>query len=80
MTIVTTIHQPSSQIFYTFDRVILLAEGHTIYNGSTQGTKDFLESLGIKFNKYTNPADLLLKLANDPTLIKEDLTIKSLAW
>jgi len=35
MTILATIHQPSSKIFHTFDRVILLAEGHTIFNGPT---------------------------------------------
>ena len=35
MTVLATIHQPSAEIFYTFDRVIVLAEGHTIYNGTT---------------------------------------------
>ena len=35
LTILATIHQPSSQIFYTFDRIILLADGFTIYNGPT---------------------------------------------
>ena len=78
MTILATIHQPSSEIFYTFDRVIVLADGFTIYNGPTLGVKGYLESLGVKLGKYTNPSDWLLKLANDPTLIQKNLTLKAL--
>ena len=37
MTILATVHQPSSEIFHMFDRVIVLSEGKTIYNDSTHG-------------------------------------------
>ncbi len=30
-TIITSIHQPSSQIFHSFDQLILLADGKTIF-------------------------------------------------
>jgi len=30
-TIITSIHQPSSQIFQSFDQLILLADGKTIF-------------------------------------------------
>ena len=30
-TIISTIHQPSSDIFNSFDKLILLVEGHSIY-------------------------------------------------
>jgi len=33
VSILATIHQPSSSILFCFDRVILLSEGYTIYNG-----------------------------------------------
>lgn len=33
VSILATIHQPSSSIMFCFDRVILLSEGYTIYNG-----------------------------------------------
>jgi ABC-type multidrug transport system ATPase subunit len=33
MSILATIHQPSSQLFFEFDRIILLSEGFTIFNG-----------------------------------------------
>jgi hypothetical protein len=79
MTILATIHQPSSEIFYSFDRVILLADGYTIFNGPSADAKAFLENLGMQLNKYTNPSDQLLKLANAPHLIQPGLTIPALA-
>ena len=39
-----TIHLPSSEIFHTFDRVIILTEGKTIYNGPTKGIQDYFYS------------------------------------
>jgi hypothetical protein len=34
--------------------------------------------LGIKFGKYVNPADWLIKLANDPQSVNPDLTLQKL--
>ena len=79
MTILATIHQPSAEIFYTFDRVILLSDGYTIFNGSTKDAKLHLENLGAQFSRYTNPADQMLKLANDPALIIKNTSIEDLA-
>lgn len=30
-TIIATIHQPSSQAFFFFDRLLLMADGHIVY-------------------------------------------------
>jgi ABC-type multidrug transport system ATPase subunit len=35
-TVVFTIHNPNSEIFDLFDRLILLSEGHMIYHGQAQ--------------------------------------------
>ena len=35
-TIITSIHQPSSQIFQSFDQLILLADGKTIFMVNTR--------------------------------------------
>lgn len=78
ISVVATIHQPSSQIFYTFDRVILLADGFTIYNGKTKDVLGWLNNFGYKTGLYSNPADTLLKLAHDPKLINAELDIVSL--
>jgi len=60
--------------------VIILASGHTIYNASTKN-KDitqFFEQIDVSFGKYSNPSDSLLKLANAPKKLNEDLTIPGL--
>jgi len=62
-TVVCTIHQPSSQVFATFDRLLLLAEGRTAYIGAARGTsKDFFASQGFPCPQDFNPADHLISL------------------
>jgi len=62
-TVVCTIHQPSSQVFATFDRLLLLAEGRTAYLGPARGTaKDFFASQGFPCPQDFNPADHLISL------------------
>lgn len=79
MAVLATIHQPSSEIFYTFDRVIVLSEGQTVYNGTPQKAIKFLKDVGASLPRYFNPADQLLKLAHDPKIIDEKLSVKSVA-
>ena len=75
MTIVSTIHQPSSDLFHLFDRVIILSEGYTIYNGKNTDIIPYLKSNEITMPPYTNPADFLIKLAIEPKLIDITLSI-----
>ena len=42
-TIVCTIHQPSSQIFHLFDKVLFMAEGRIAYIGDVPGANSFFE-------------------------------------
>ncbi|XP_050697994.1 protein scarlet-like isoform X1 [Eriocheir sinensis] len=56
-TILCTIHQPSSEVFTMFDKLLLLAEGRVAYMGSSVGALEFLESLGHKCPSTFNPAD-----------------------
>ena len=43
MSVLATIHQPSSELFMLFDRVILLSEGYTVYNGPPKDVKNYFE-------------------------------------
>ncbi|XP_069948653.1 protein scarlet-like isoform X3 [Cherax quadricarinatus] len=56
-TILCTIHQPSSEVFAMFDKLLLLAEGRVAYMGSSAGALEFLDSLGHKCPATFNPAD-----------------------
>ncbi|XP_051129326.1 ABC transporter G family member 14-like isoform X2 [Andrographis paniculata] len=63
-TIITTIHQPSSRLYYMFDKVVLLSEGSPIYYGLASTALDYFSSIGFSTPFTVNPADLLLDLAN----------------
>lgn len=63
-TVVTTIHQPSSRIYYMFDKVILLSQGSPIYSGRASSALDYFTSIGFSSTATVNPADLMLDLAN----------------
>lgn len=49
-TIICTIHQPSSEIFSLFDKVLLLANGRTAFLGAPEdASKFFTEYVGNNF-------------------------------
>jgi ABC-type multidrug transport system ATPase subunit/ABC-type multidrug transport system permease subunit len=64
MTLISSIHQPSSKIFYSFDRLVLLADGHIVYNGSPQKCMQHLAKLQFVPDADYNPADYLMDLVN----------------
>ena len=63
-TVVMTIHQPSSRLFYMFHKVLLLCEGHPIYFGGGSDALGYFEGVGNAPPVPMNPADFLLDLAN----------------
>ncbi|KAK4729256.1 hypothetical protein R3W88_022244 [Solanum pinnatisectum] len=63
-TVITTIHQPSSRLYYMFDKVVLLSEGCPIYYGPASTALEYFSSIGFSISITINPADLLLDLAN----------------
>ncbi|XP_073298650.1 ABC transporter G family member 9 [Primulina huaijiensis] len=81
-TIVMTIHQPSSRLYYMFHKVLLLSEGNPLYFGKGSEALDYFASVGFAPSVAMNPADFLLDLANgvstadsneDQTAIKQKL-------
>jgi ABC-type multidrug transport system ATPase subunit len=58
-TIVSTIHQPSSDVFHMFDDLLLLAEGRVIYQGEGSGAIPYFSKLDFKCPNFVNPADFL---------------------
>ncbi|XVF18933.1 hypothetical protein REPUB_Repub11eG0066300 [Reevesia pubescens] len=78
-TIVLTIHQPSSRLFYMFHKVLLLSEGNPLYFGQGSAAMDYFSSIGYVPSVAMNPSDFLLDLANGVTLdesLKEQTLVK----
>ena len=56
-TIITSIHQPSSAVFFAFDRLMLLADGNVVYFGTPHGSLDHVKELGLECPTGYNAAD-----------------------
>eukprot|EP01097_Dermamoeba_algensis_P000321 TRINITY_DN1114_c0_g1_i2.p1 TRINITY_DN1114_c0_g1~~TRINITY_DN1114_c0_g1_i2.p1 ORF type:complete len:791 (-),score=199.94 TRINITY_DN1114_c0_g1_i2:246-2618(-) len=67
-TVITTIHQPSSQMFEKFDKLLLLADGRIIYFGRASDALNYFASLGHFSPPNYNPADFFMGLVLDEEL------------
>lgn len=64
---IATIHQPSSQIYRVFDRVVLLADGRALYEGPGGfAPAEYFAAQGSPCAPGYNVADHLLDLAHMP--------------
>ncbi|ESO86757.1 hypothetical protein LOTGIDRAFT_128489 [Lottia gigantea] len=62
-TILLSIHQPRSDIFELFDKVLVLSVGQTVYYGETRTMVDYFTRLGYPCPELTNPSDYYMDLA-----------------
>jgi len=63
-TIIFTIHQPSSDIFFLFDNLMILAKGKFIYQGPTRFAVPHFGKIGYQCPEYSNPADYFIEVAH----------------
>ncbi|KAK2644132.1 hypothetical protein Ddye_019327 [Dipteronia dyeriana] len=64
-TILMTIHQPSSSLFYMFNKLLLLSEGSSLYFGNREDVMNYFSSIGfVPPSVAMNPSDFILDLAN----------------
>ncbi|PNY24891.1 ATP-dependent permease [Tolypocladium capitatum] len=61
-TVVFTIHQPRSNIVALFDRLILLAQGKTVYSGPFTQCQAYFDTIGYECPPGFNIADYLVDL------------------
>ncbi|KAI0648383.1 ABC transporter [Trametes meyenii] len=65
--VIASIHQPSSQLYHSFDQVLLLAHGRALYSGAGGfAPAEHFSAQGIPFKEGYNVADYLLDVASDP--------------
>ncbi|KAI3746400.1 hypothetical protein L6452_08832 [Arctium lappa] len=63
-TIVSSIHQPSSEVFALFDDLFLLSGGETIFFGEIKMALKFFSDVGIPCPSRRNPSDHFLRCIN----------------
>lgn len=67
-TVITSIHQPSSPVFHSFDRLIMLAEGNVVYFGTPRESIVYLRDRRFPCPDGYNAADHWMDLlVNDTT-------------
>ncbi|XP_047335490.1 ABC transporter G family member 9-like [Impatiens glandulifera] len=76
-TILMTIHQPSSRLFYMFHKVILLSDGNLMYYGKGSNAMEYFARVGYAPSLAMNPADFMLDIANGipPDEIEKDVNV-----
>ena len=60
--VLCTIHQPSSHVLALFDRVVLLSDGATAFDGPVEAAIAHFAALGHPCPPRVNPADHLIRL------------------
>ncbi|CAM9234045.1 unnamed protein product [Chrysoparadoxa australica] len=80
MIIVTSIHQPSTQVFQSFDHVMILSQGRTAYMGPAHEAMAYFELLGHSPTALVNPADFLLEVVNADFTNKDKIAQVLDAW
>ncbi|XP_042008315.1 ABC transporter G family member 12-like isoform X2 [Salvia splendens] len=63
-TIITTIHQPSTEVFSLFDDLLLLSSGQTVYFGEGAPALEFFAEAGFPCPQTRSPSDHYLRCIN----------------
>ncbi|XP_028178625.1 protein white [Ostrinia furnacalis] len=61
-TVVCTIHQPSSELYAMFDKLLIMADGRVAFLGSPDQATEFFKELGAACPANYNPADHFIQL------------------
>ena len=78
-TIISTIHQPSSESFLEFDRLLLMSDGFCVYQGEARKSAQYFRDLRFNLLTFSNPADTYMRIlaVNYP---KTEKDLKRLAF
>ncbi|XP_031400088.1 ABC transporter G family member 15 [Punica granatum] len=63
-TVISSIHQPSSEVFALFDDLFLLSGGETVYFGEAKMAIEFFAEAGFPCPSRRNPSDHFLRCIN----------------
>ncbi|OGM48017.1 ATP-binding cassette transporter [Aspergillus bombycis] len=63
-TVVVAIHTPRPEIWELFDHVLLLSQGHVLYNGPSSSVRGYFQQCGHSIPEWKNPAEVLIDLVS----------------
>jgi ABC-type multidrug transport system ATPase subunit len=72
-TIIQTIHQPNSEIYGLFDRLMLLASGKIIYFNDAASAIPYFNGIGYACPELTNPADHFMTIMSIESIPRPDV-------
>lgn len=75
-TVISTIHQPNSDIFEMFDRLTLLAKGKIIYFNEAKYSVEYFGSIGFQCPDLSNPADFFMSMMSIESIENDTATEK----
>lgn len=75
-TVISTIHQPNSDIFEMFDRLVLLAKGKIVFFNEAKYSVDYFGSIGFQCPDLSNPADFFMSMMSIES-IENDATAET---
>lgn len=64
-TIISTMHQPSAQMYSLFDKLMMMMDGHVIYFGPANKASEYFSSVGYEVPLNVNAADYIMGLSLD---------------
>lgn len=67
-TVVSTIHQPNSDIFEMFDRLLLLARGKIIYLNRADLSVEYFGALDYQCPELSNPCDFFMSMMSKESI------------
>lgn len=71
-TVLTTIHQPSSQVFRSFDKLLMVSEGYIVYFGTPSGSLDYLRIQNLACPDGYNAADHWMDLLVNDSAVQAE--------
>ena len=77
--VIASLHQPSKDMFFGLDRVILMGHGRMLYQGKPETASEYMAAAGCPGKRSTATAEHMLEVASNAESIVKMLRAKDLA-
>ncbi|KAL9483684.1 hypothetical protein ACSS6W_002473 [Trichoderma asperelloides] len=77
--VITTIHQPRSEIWDLFDNLVILSKGSPVFSGPVSECLPWFKELGYQLPLFVNPAEFVIDIAavdNRTTELEEETSAR----